>query len=77
MFLYFIYNYNDNSFYDYIFEKNSNLTSAKFVFRKNELGRIISRNIIRMMYFVLMVKNYNKLSIHFIITIIKRQTSYK
>ena len=62
MFLYFIYNYNDNSFYDYILEKNSNLNSAKFVFRKNELGRIISRNIIRMMYFVLMVKNYNKLS---------------
>ena len=62
MFLYFIYNYNDNSFYEYIFEKKSNLNSVKFVFRKNELGRIISRNIIRMMYFVLMVKNYNKLS---------------
>ena len=62
MFLYFIYNYNDNSFYDYIFDKKLNLTSIKFVFRKNELGRIISRNIIRMMYFVLMVKNYNKLS---------------
>ena len=62
MFLYFIYNYNDNSFYEYIFEKKMNLTSVKFVFRKNELGRIISRNIIRMMYFVLMIKNYNKLS---------------
>ena len=62
MFLYFIYNYNDNSFYEYIFEKKINLTSVKFVFRKNELGRIISRNIIRMMYFVLMIKNYNKLS---------------
>ena len=62
MFLYFIYNYNDNSFYDYIFQKKMNLTSVKFVFKKNELGRIISRNIIRMMYFVLMVKNYNKLS---------------
>ena len=62
MFLYFIYNYNDNSFYDYIFDKKMNITSVKFVFRKNELGRIISRNIIRMMYFVLMIKNYNKLS---------------
>ena len=62
MFLYFIYNYNDNSFYNYIFQKNSNISYAKFVFRKNELGRIISRNIIRMMYFVLLVKNYNKLS---------------
>ena len=62
MFLYFIYNYNDNSFYDYIFEKKMNLTCIKFVFRKNELGRIISRNIIRMMYFALMIKNYNKLN---------------
>ena len=62
MFLYFIYNYNDNSFYDYILEEKSNINSVKFVFHKNELGRIISRNIIRMMYFVLMVKNYNKLS---------------
>ena len=62
MFLYFIYNYNDNSFYEYIFEKKSNINAAKFVFHKNELGRIISRNIIRMMYFVLMIKNYNKLS---------------
>ena len=62
MFVYFIYNYNDTSFYNYILDKNSNIKNVKFVFQKNELGRIISRNIIRMMYFVLVMKNYNKLS---------------
>lgn len=61
-FLYFIYNYNDSIIYNYILDKNSDKKNMKFVFYKNELGRLISRNVIRMMYKALIVKKYNKLS---------------
>ena len=61
-FLYFIYNYNDSIIYDYILDKNSDKKNIKFVFYKNELGRLISKNVIRMMYKSLIVKKYNKLS---------------
>ena len=61
-FLYFIYNYNDSIIYDYILDKNSDKKKIKFVFYKNELGRLISKNVIRMMYKSLIVKRYNKLS---------------
>jgi len=61
-FLYFIYNYNDTSLYDYILDKKSDLHNVKFAFYKNELGRLISRNVIRMMYYTLIVKKYNKLT---------------
>ena len=43
-------------------DKNSDTKNVKFVFYKNELGRLISRNVIRMMYKALIVKKYNKLS---------------
>ena len=61
-FVYFIYNYNDTSIFDYIIYKKNELKNTKFAFYKNELGRLISRNVIRMMYYVLIVKKYNKLS---------------
>ena len=61
-FVYFIYNYNDTSIYDYVLGKKDDIKNVKFVFYKNELGRLISRNVIRMMYYVLIVKKYNKLS---------------
>ena len=61
-FMYFIYNYNDSSIYDFIFDSKSDINNIKFVFYKNELGRFISRNVIRMMYKVLVVKKYNKLN---------------
>ena len=60
-FVYFIFNYNDTSIYDYILDKKTDINKVKFVFYKNELGRLISRNVIRMMYYVLIVKRYNKL----------------
>ena len=61
-FVYFIYNYNDTTMYDYILDKRIDIKNAKFAFYKNELGRLISRNVIRMMYYALIVKKYNKLN---------------
>ena len=61
-FVYFIYNYNDTTIYDYILDKKNDTKITKFAFYKNELGRLISRNVIRMMYYVFIVKKYNKLS---------------
>ena len=51
---YFLYCYNDELIYNYISKKeNNNESEVKipFIFTKNELGRLISRNVIRMMYF--------------------------
>lgn len=54
---YFLYCYNDEMIYSYISQKennnNNNESEIKipFIFTKNELGRLISRNVIRMMYF--------------------------
>ena len=62
IFVYFIYNYNDTSIYDYVLDKKGDINKIKFVFYKNELGRLISRNVIRMMYYALIVKKYNRLS---------------
>ena len=60
---YFIYAYNDNSFCNFILEnKKEDLSNVKFVFDKNELGRLISRNTIRIMYFTVAIKKLNKLT---------------
>ena len=59
---YFIYSYNDNSFLNFVLEnKKEDLSKVKFVFDKNELGRLISRNTIRMLYYTICVKKLNKL----------------
>jgi len=59
---YFIYAYNDNAFCNFVFEnKKEDLSVVKFVFDKNELGRLISRNIIRIMYYTIAIKKLNKL----------------
>ena len=60
---YFIYSYNDNSFYNFVLEnKKEDLSKVKFVFDKNELGRLISRNAIRMFYYTISIKKLNKLA---------------
>ena len=61
---YFIYSYNDNSFCNFILEnKKEDLSTVKFVFDKNELGRLISRSTIRIMYYTISIKKLNKLNI--------------
>ena len=60
---YFIYSYNDNSFYNYIFDnKREDLSLTKFVFGKNELGRLIIRSTITMMYYTINIKKLNRLN---------------
>ena len=60
---YYIYAYNDNSFCTFILEnKKDDLSNVKFVYDKNELGRLISRNTIRMMYYTIVIKKINKLT---------------
>ena len=60
---YFIYSYNDNSFLKFVLEnKKEDLSKVKFVFEKNELGRLISRSTIRMFYYTLCIKKLNKLT---------------
>ena len=60
---YFIYSYNDNSFLNFVLEnKKEDLSKVKFVFDKNELGRLISRSAIRMFYYTLCIKKLNKLT---------------
>ena len=64
MFNHFIYCHNDNIIYNYLFEnKNKNLKKAEFVFFNNQLGCLITRHIIRIMYFTLTVTKYNQLNI--------------
>ncbi len=66
MLCYFIYCYNDISFYCYITDKkNENeeeVTNVKFVFYKNQLGCLISRDIIRILYYIMTVMKFNQLS---------------
>ena len=63
MITYFIYTYNDNSICNFVLEnKKEDLTNIKFVFDKNELGRLISRSTIRILYYSLAIKKLNKLS---------------
>ena len=58
----FIYSYNDNTFCNFVLEnKKEDLSIVKFVFDKNELGRLISRSIIRIMYYTIAIKKLNKL----------------
>jgi hypothetical protein len=60
---YFIYSYNDNSFLNFVLEnKKEDLSKVKFVFDKNELGRLISRNTIRILYYTICIKKLNKLT---------------
>ena len=63
MLSYFIYSYNDNLFCNFVLEnKKEDLSKVKFVFDKNELGRLISRSTIRMMYYSIAIKKLNKLN---------------
>ena len=60
---YFIYSYNDNAFYNFIFEnKKEDLSKVKFIFDKNELGRLICRSTIRILYYSIAIKKLNKLN---------------
>ena len=64
MISYFIYCYNDNSFYNYITDKdtqNEDVTKVKFVFYKNQLGCLITRHLIRILYYIMTVMKYNQL----------------
>ena len=59
---YFIYAYNDNTFCNFLLEnKKDDLSEIKFVYDKNELGRLISRSSIRIMYYTIAIKKLNKL----------------
>ena len=63
MFTFFIYCYNDNNIYNFIFSnKNENLKKVEFAFFNNQLGCLINRHIIRIMYFTLTVTKYNTLN---------------
>ena len=65
MFSYFIYCYNDNSFYYYIIDKkidDEDVKNLKFVFYKNQLGCLISRHIIKILYYIMTVMKYNQLT---------------
>ena len=61
---YFIFCYNDNNIYNYIMDnKNSKeLSKVEFVFIKNQLGCLITRHTIRIMYYIMTVMKYNPLS---------------
>ena len=64
MFTFFIYCYNDNNIYNFIFSnKNENLKKVEFAFFNNQLGCLINRHIIRIMYFTLTVTKYNTLNL--------------
>ena len=61
---YFIYAYNDNSFCNYVIEnKKEDISNVKFVYDKNELGRLMSRSTIRILYYTIAIKKLNKLNI--------------
>ena len=53
MFLYFIFHYNDEIIYKYI---EGNINNISFIFNKNELGRLISRSTIRIIYYTLIMQ---------------------
>ena len=53
MFLYFIFHYNDEIIYKYI---EGNISNIAFIFNKNELGRLISRSTIRILYYTLIMQ---------------------
>ena len=64
MLFYFIYCYNDNNIYNYLFEnKNKKLKKVEFAFFNNQLGNLITRHTIRIMYFTLTISKYNQLNI--------------
>ncbi len=60
MFNYFIYCFNDNVFYNFV-NKNEDVSKLMFVFSKNQLGCLISRHIIRILYYIMTVMKYNQL----------------
>ena len=63
MMFYFIYASDDNTFCNFVLEnKKEDLTKVKFVFNKNELGRLISRSTIRILYYSIAIKKLNKLT---------------
>jgi len=64
MFSYFIYCYNDNYFYDFITDKkkeDEDLSKVQFAFYKNQLGCLISRHVIRILYYIITVIKFNQL----------------
>ena len=64
MFFYFIFCYNDNIISNYLFENtNENLKKVGFAFSNNQLGNLITRHVIRIMYFTLTVTKFNQLNI--------------
>ena len=64
MFYYFIFCYNDNIIFNYLLENtNENLKKVGFIFSNNQLGNLITRHIIRIMYFTLTVTKFNQLNI--------------
>lgn len=61
---YFIYAYNDNSFCDYVIgNKKEEILKVKFVYEKNELGRLMTRSTIRILYYTIAIKKLNKLNL--------------
>ena len=59
---YFIFIFNDNNIYNYIMDnKNKDISKVEFVFFRNQLGLLITRNTIRIMYYTMTVTKYNPL----------------
>ena len=66
MFNYFIYCYNDSNISNFIFDnKSENMKNVGFAFLNNQLGCLITRHIIRIMYFTLTVIKYNSLTVEY------------
>ena len=64
MFNYFIFCNNDNILFNYLVEnKNENVKQIGFAFSNNQLGNLITRHVIRIMYFTLTVTKFNQLNI--------------
>ena len=65
MFSHFLFCYNDNNFYEFIMNKKNeddDLTKIQFAFYKNQLGCLISRHVIRILYYIITVIKYNQLT---------------
>ena len=63
---YFIYCYNDTNISNFLLDnKNENLKKVEFIFFNNQLGSLITRHNIRIMYFTLTIIKYNQLNIEY------------
>ena len=66
MLSFYIFCYNDNNIYNFIFDnKIENLKKVEFAFFNNQLGCLINRHVIRIMYFTLTVSKYNPLNMEY------------